>query len=443
MEIRDRFYGPILKAKIEKPFVHLLFGARQTGKSTLVKSILPSETQIIDLSDPRERMRFAADPGLFIDICHSLPSEPGPSWIFVDEAQTVPSIFDAVQSLYDKDKERFRFILCGSSARRLRAQSANLLPGRSVRHLLHPLLTSEYAMEMLVNTAPRSAWPSFPWVVQEATDIRNEGFLDKASFSPGVSPSDAASQASKFPFRTLENRLVFGDLPGIALQHDDADKADLLFTYVASYLEEEIRREAIIRQWDSFVRFLKFAAVDSGSIVNFSSLSREAGVSLPTIKSYYQILEDMFVGFTVPAFSGSPHKSALTTPRFFFFDNGVRNAAADIPLVESSINTDPGHFFEHWVAGQLRRALSYTRSGTLLYYRTSDGAEVDFIVQTNRELIPIEVKWTDHPRQNDTRHLKTFIAEQSNRCTHGYLVSRCPYMLDLGNHITAIPWWMI
>ncbi len=134
----------------------------------------------------------------------------------------------------------------------------------------------------------------------------------------------------------------------------------------------------------------------------------------------------MFVGFTVPAFSGSPHKSALTTPRFFFFDNGVRNAAADIPLVESSVNTDPGYFFEHWVAGQLWRELSYTRAGTLLYYRTSDGAEVDFVVQTNRELIPIEVKWTDHPC-----------------CARGYLVSRCPYMLDLGNHITAIPWWMI
>ena len=438
MEIRDRFYGPILKAKIEKPFVHLIFGARQTGKSTLVKSILPSEAQIIDLSDPRERMRFATDPGLFIDVCRSLPSEQGPSWVFVDEAQTVPSIFDAVQSLYDKNKERFRFILCGSSARRLRAQSANLLPGRSVRHLLHPLLTSEYAMESIINATPRSAWPSFPWRTEEAS-----GALCESVFNPGPSPSDGASHVAKFPFRTLENRLVFGDLPGIALQHDDADKADLLYTYVASYLEEEIRREATIRQWDAFVRFLKFAAVDSGAIVNFSSLSREAGVSLPTIKSYYQILEDMFVGLTVPAFSGSPHKSALTTPRFFFFDNGVRNAAADIPLVESSVNIDPGHFFEHWIAGQLWRALSYTRSGTLLYYRTSDGAEVDFIVQTNRELIPIEVKWTDHPRQNDTRHLKTFIAEQSTRCTHGYLVSRCPYVLDLGNHISAIPWWML
>ena len=423
MEIRDRFYCPILKAKIEKPFVHLIFGARQTGKSTLVNSILPSETQIIDLSNPRERMRFAADPGLFIDICRSLRSEVGPSWVFVDEAQTVPSIFDAVQSLYDKDKERFRFILCGSSARRLRAQSANLLPGRSVHHLLHPLLTSEYAMETVVNAPPRSSWPSFPWLGQ------------------GV--SGAVSHTSKFPFRTLENRLIFGDLPGIALQEDDTDKADLLSTYVASYLEEEILREAIIRQWDAFVRFLKLAAVDSGNIVNFSSLSREAGVSLPTIKSYYQILEDMFVGFTVPAFSGSPHKSALTTPRFFFFDNGVHNAAADIPLVESSINVDPGRFFEHWVAGQLWSALSYTKVGRLLYYRTSDGAEVDFIVQTNHELIPIEVKWTDHPRQSDIRHLKTFIADQPSRCARGYLVSHCPYVLDLGNHITAIPWWML
>ena len=259
----------------------------------------------------------------------------------------------------------------------------------------------------------------------------------------GQGVSGAARHTSKFPFRTLENRLIFGDLPGIALQEEDTDKADLLSTYVASYLEEEIRREAIIRQWDAFARFLKFAAVDSGNIVNFSSLSREAGVSLPTIKSYYQILEDMFVGFTIPAFSGSPHKSALTTPRFFFFDNGVRNAAADIPLVESSINADPGRFFEHWVAGQLWRALSYAKAGMLLYYRTSDGAEVDFIVQTNHELIPIEVKWTDHPRQSDTRHLKTFIAEQSSRCARGYLVSRCPYVLDLGKHISAIPWWML
>ena len=128
MELLYRHYASILSAKIKMPYVHILFGARQTGKSTLIRSLLPANAKTIDLADPSERARFAAAPGLFAGICKDLQPEKGGIYVFVDEAQTVPSIFDAVQYLYDQDKERYRFILCGSSARRLRTTGANLLP---------------------------------------------------------------------------------------------------------------------------------------------------------------------------------------------------------------------------------------------------------------------------------------------------------------------------
>jgi hypothetical protein len=161
------------------------------------------------------------------------------------------------------------------------------------------------------------------------------------------------------------------------------------------------------------------------------------------VKAYYQLLEDMFIGFTVSAFSGSNRKSALSSPRFFFFDLGVRNAAAGIPLTEDSVNAMPGPLFEQWVGCQLWRRLSYGATGTLGYFRTSDGAEVDFILDTRDELIPIEVKWTENPGVKDARHLKSFMAAHKDRCTQGYIVSRCPHALAIEENIKAIPWFMV
>jgi predicted AAA+ superfamily ATPase len=417
METKARYFGPILKRKLEKPFVHIVFGARQTGKSTLVRSLLPETATILDLADPRERARFSAEPGLFVDLCKALPRNQGGTTVFVDEAQTVPALFDAVQSLYDGDKERWRFILCGSSARRLRASGANLLPGRSMRHLLHPLLEEEY-----------EGYPGRPTAAADRLFS-----LER----------DEPLSAPRFPRRSLENRLVFGDLPGIALLEDDRDRADILSSYATAYLEEELRRETIVRDWGYFLRFLKFAAGESGGIVNISAVSRETGVAAQTVKAYYQLLEDMFVGFPMSAFSGSSRKSVLSSPRFFLFDNGVRNAAAGIPLVEASVNAVPGALFKQWVGTQLWRKLSYSGAGKLSYYRTSDGAEIDFIVEKEEELIPIEVKWTENPSLKDARHLKSFIAEHSERCKGGIVVSRCPYPLALDEKIRAVPWWML
>ena len=416
MTPRFRYYGETLAHKLRKPFVHILFGARQTGKSTLLRSILPEGTISLDLSDPRERARFSANPGTLIDLCLSLPKAEGGTIVFVDEAQTVPALFDAVQSLYDRDKERWRFVLCGSSARRLRASGANLLPGRSLRHILHPLIDEEYEDP------------------EERVRPRESSILPLPPRAPGP--------MTRFPARRLENRLVFGDLPGIALLENE-DRADLLSTYATAHLEEEIRRETIVKDWGAFLRFLSFASGASGGIVNLAGISRETGVAAPSIRNYYQLLEDMFVGFFLPAFSGSARKSALSSPRFYFFDLGVRNAAAGLPLVEAAVNASPGPLFEQFIAAQLHKRLSYGAEGGLSYFRTSDGLEVDFIVELGDRLIPIEVKWSENPDRRDARHLRSFIAEHAARCERGYLVSRCPHVLALDDLITAIPWWLI
>ena len=193
----------------------------------------------------------------------------------------------------------------------------------------------------------------------------------------------------------------------------------------------------------SFLRFLHFAAVGSGHILNYAAVSQETGISQPTVKVYYQLLEDMFVGFRVTAFSGSPRKSLLSTERFFFFDLGVRNAAAELPLQAAAARANPGPLFEQWVGIELWKRLQYLGGGKLHYLRSKAGAEVDFIVARAGKLVPVEVKWTERPSEHDTRHLRAFLDEHPQKAPRGYVVCRCPEPLALDERITALPWWRL
>ena len=344
-----RWYETRLRRFMVKPFVHIVFGARQTGKSTLIRQVLPYDALVIDLSEPQELIRN----------CRALNKNSEPRYVFIDEVQLAPDLFNAVQSLYDADKTAFRFILCGSSARKLKATGANLLPGRSILHRLYPLINEEYNRE----TGPFGEELS-PLTLARAL---NHDTATKREANP-----------RRFPERRLEDRLAFGDLPGIAALDDEEARREVLKSYAAIHLEGEIRREASLRDLPAFLRFLKLAAVNFGSMVNLLGLSREVGISAPTVRAYYQLLEDMFIGFTVPSFSGSEQKSLVSAGRFYFFDMGVRNAAAGIRIDESIISLDPGHFSEQWVGMVLSRKLSYTGEGRLSHYRTRGGAKIDF-----------------------------------------------------------------
>ena len=311
----DRWYAGKLRAKLGRPYVHLLFGARQTGKSTLLNQLIPEDALRFNLADPQERSRHLGNPGEFAQACRSLPANKKGQFVFVDEAQSVPSLFDGVQSLYDADKTRWRFVLCGSSARKLRLTGANLLPGRSLLHHLYPLTLAEHPAKE-GNIAHATSPLPFPW-------------------------SQGKSAKHPFPEWDLVTRLAYGALPGIVTA-DQQDRAELLKAYGFVHLEEEIRREALVKDWGAFVRFLQLAAVESGQILNYANISQESGISQPTVKGYYQLLEDMFVGLRVPAYSKSLRKNLLSTPKFLFFDLGVRHAAAGLNPAPELVRANPG-----------------------------------------------------------------------------------------------------
>ena len=210
---------------------------------------------------------------------------------------------------------------------------------------------------------------------------------------------------------------------------------------MTGHLEEEIRRETSLRDWGVFLRFLALAGTESGKVLNLAGISRESGLAAPTIRGHYQLLEDMFLGFMLPAFSGSARKSVLSSPRFFFFDLGVRNAATGLAMTKDSVDANPGPLFEQWVGIELYKRLRYLGDGSMSYYRTSGGAEVDFIVERGGKLCPIEVKWTERPSLSDARHLVSFMDDQPDKVDHGYIVCRCKYPQSLSDKITAIPWW--
>ncbi len=410
----DRWCAPDLRAKLTRPYVHLLFGARQTGKSTLLNQLISPAALYFNLADPLERSRHLAHPGEFAQACRSLPANQTGQFVFVDEAQSVPSIFDAVQALYDSDKTRWRFVLCGSSARKLRTTGANLLPGRSMVHHLYPLTLAEH---------PAKAGPV------------------PGAISPLPFPWSAGNRARHpFPEWDLLNRLTFGALPGIVTAAPP-DRPALLKAYALVHLEEEIRREALVKDWGAFVRFLQLAAAESGQLLNYAHISQETGLSQPTVKSHYQLLEDMFVGIRIPAYAKSPRKNLLSTPKFLFFDLGVRHAAAGLNPSAETVKANPGPILEQWVGIELWQRLQYLGAGRLYHQRSRDGAEVDFIVEHGGRLTPIEVKWTEHPTVQDARHLLAFLQEKPREATHGYVICRCPRPLRLHDQVKALPWF--
>ena len=402
--IMPRWIERRLRSSVSRHKVRLIFGARQTGKSTLLRRLAPTNALFINLQDRRQRLRFERQPDELIKM---LRAEPGPRTVLIDEIQKVPPLLDDIQLLYDENPERFEFILTGSSARKLRSSAANLLPGRAHQYHLFPLISTER------QNAKR------PHILRLA---------GSKLIHPG------------FPSAEIETMLVYGSLPGIVAEKETTRKATLE-SYAEIYLEEEIRREALVRNVGSFSRFLELAALEAGQPINLSNLSQQSGIPLTTLRSFYQVLEDTFIGYQLQPFRGRARKRLLTTPVFYFFDVGVRNALARIPLNKESLRVQAGTLFQQWVVTELWHRCGYLgRNYRLYFWRSVSGAEVDVVLETSDEIIPIEVKWTDNPRQTDARHLMSFIQTYPHRAKRGFIVCRCPHRLQLTKQVTAIPW---
>ncbi len=385
--------------------VRLLLGARQTGKTELLRQIAAGPgSAVFDLQDNALRRRLEAEPERFSGLVRALPKHV--KRVIVDEVQRVPALLDEVQALYDANKGRFEFFLTGSSARRLRRGSANLLPGRAHLYSIFPLVRWEEGVEGLIGprAGPKGRLPA------------------------------------PFPERSLERRLLFGSLPGV-VGEGETTAARTLEAYVDLYLEEEIRREALVRDLGSFSTFLRLVAIESGRIVNLSKLSQESGIALPTLRNYFDVLLDTFVGHRLQPYSKSGRRRLLSTPRFYLFDLGVRNAATGQPFDAGVLSSSGGELLEHWVALELlHRARYLGRGHELSFWRTTSGAEVDFVWECPKEDIPIEVKWTKNPRVEDARHLELFLDSYAKRARRGFVVCRCERPEQLSERVTALPW---
>ena len=402
-----RYLEPALTGPVSRNKIRLIFGARQTGKTALLRHLLRSRgTHFVNLQESAERRRLEADPAAFTRQIRGLPASV--RIIAVDEIQKVPALLDEVQALYDAAPSRWQFFLTGSSARRLRAGAANLLPGRSHGFHLHPVCAWEVARD------------------DEAFQIEP--------------PTRADPLRPPFPARPLARTLLLGSLPGVRAERAATAHATLA-TYVDTYLEEEVRREALVRDVGSFVVFLRLAAAESGQQLNLAKLSQESGVPASTLKNYYQVLVDTFAGHWVVAYARRTRKRLLTTPRFYFFDLGVRNAAAELPLEARLADAQAGPLLEQWVAQELIARAGYLGRGyRVSFWRTTSGAEVDFVWETPDEDVPLEVKWTARPRPSDARHLETFLDLYPSRARRGLLVCRCMKREQLTDRVRAIPW---
>lgn len=362
---------------------YFLFGPRQTGKSTFVKSLLSPKDLYIDLLPQRNFLNYAKNPGRAREeILAHLKLNDNPLCV-IDEIQKIPTLLDEVHELIES--KGIRFILTGSSARKLRRGGANLLAGRAYTYHLFPLTF---------------------------TEIGDKFDLNKA--------------------------LKIGCLPPL-WRSDEEDCQEFLKSYGETYLKEEVAAEGLVRNIGPFAQFLDIAAANDGETVNFNNIARECAVSIKTVQQYFQILEDTFLAFKLPAWTKSARRRLVSHPRYYFFDNGVTNALAHT-LTDHLNPKILGRRFEQFVICQIMAFIHYNRlDGQLYYWRTNHGAEVDMLLcKGNRILCAIEIKSSQNIANEKLTGLQSFLKD--NPDIPAYVLGDKQNRRHLKNDITVMNW---
>ena len=326
-----------------------LWGPRQTGKTTLLRAAYPKAVWI-DLLKAEEFRRYLQNPEL---LRLELPATGSVPFVVIDEIQKVPALLDEVHWLHEN--RGARFALCGSSARKVRRGHANLLGGRAMRYELSGLVSAELAGE---------------W--------------------------------------SLDRMLNHGYLPPV---YGAARPKPKLNAYVANYLKEEIAAEGLVRNLPVFSDFLNIASLSDTEIVNFSTIARDCGVSSPTAREYFQILEDTLLGKWLPSYRKRPKRRVIQAPKFYFTDLGVVNFLARRGSLEQGSELY-GKAFENWCFHELSAYNQYSESyAELSYWRLASGIEVDFIV--NDLEVAIEAKAVRRVTAGHLRSLRTLLDDHS------------------------------
>jgi predicted AAA+ superfamily ATPase len=352
-----------------------LFGPRGTGKTTWLRQQLP-DALFVNLLDADVAREFSARPERLRDLVLGNADRRD---IVVDEVQRIPELLNVVHSLIESKKGR-RFVLTGSSARKLRQGGVNLLGGRAVVRTLHPFMAAEL--------------PAFD----------------------------------------LAGSLTLGLVP-LVIRADDP--ADTLAAYAGLYVEQEVKAEGIVRQTGSFSRFLEVVSFSHGSMLNLANVARDAAVNRKTVEGFVEVLEDLLISFRLPVFEKRAKRATVSHPKFYYFDAGVFRSLRPAGPLDRPAEID-GAALEGLVAQHLRAWIAYTGGDhELFYWRTRSGVEVDFVVYGSTDFTAIEVKNSDRVRSADLRALKSF-RDDYPEC-RPLLLHRGPDKLD----VDGIPCWPV
>lgn len=355
-----------------------LFGPRGTGKSTWLRAALP-DAFTVNLLPPAAMLRYERNPALFRG---EVLARPRGQWIVVDEVQRVPKLLDEVHWLMEEGGYK-KFALTGSSARKLKRGGANLLAGRAVLKRLFPLTTSETGFSLPVTQLLR-----------------------------------------------------FGALPLSVVAESDDAREEFLRAYVTMYLNEEVKAESLVRNLGSFSRFLEVAALAAGQTTNISNIARDAAVSRETARGYFDVLVDTLIGTWLPAYRPRAKVKELAHPKFYWFDPGVLHAAAggfDQPLAADW----QGVLLEHLVLHEIQSYLHYAGvRGTLGYWATPTGSEVDFVWWRGNKIVAVEVK---HGREYRPAYRKGIAALLATTKAQSYVVYLGDRELEIGGtHVLPV-----
>jgi uncharacterized protein len=308
-----------------------LMGPRGAGKTTWLRSVF-SDAHWVDLLSEDTYQRLLAKPGLFAD---ELRAVPAGKWVIVDEIQRLPNLLNEVHRFIEETS--LRFVLCGSSARKLKRTGVNLLAGRALHRSMHPFVPEELGDHF-----------------------------------------------------QIDNALEFGTLP---IVWDSAVKGDTLAAYAQLYLQEEIRAEALVRNLPGFARFLPVAALFHGQAINVSNIAREAGVARTTVAGYLEILEETLLCFRVPAYEARLRVRERKHPKWYWCDPGIvramKRATGGIAVEEK------GALFEGLTAQLIRAYKDYRGICDEIYYwapSAGSATEVDFLLRRGTDFIAVEAK---------------------------------------------------
>lgn len=325
-----------------------LFGARQTGKTTLLLQLFPN-ARFYDLLESNTFERLQRNPSLLrqdLEMCES------GTLVIIDEVQSLPILLNEVQWLIVR--KGIRFILSGSSARKLRRGGANMLGGRARQTNLYPLVSAEI--------------PDFDLI---------------KAVNQGMIPRHYLAKADKY--------------------------WSMVQAYVAVYLREEIKAEALVRNLSTFTRFLEAAALTNGEMVNYSNIAQDCGIDSKTVAAYFSILEETLIGYMVPAYSKVVKRKVRQAPRFYYFDVSIPNYLLGRRALQPG-STDFGHAFEHLVIQEIVAYLGYHgKLEKLSYWHTYNDYEVDVVLGDAE--VGIEIKSTDEVQSRHLHGLKAFKEE--------------------------------